>query len=59
MNEIVLVKLGGSLLTDKRGEASPRLGVIERLAADLSGLVQRLEQELARIRGETPIRSMN
>ena len=29
--------------------------VIERLAADLSGLVKRLETELARIRGETPI----
>ena len=29
--------------------------VIERLAVDLSGLVQRLEAELARIRGETPI----
>lgn len=34
--ELVLIKLGGSLITDKRGSASPRRDVIARLAAEIA-----------------------
>ncbi len=36
MPDVVLVKLGGSLLTDKRGEGVARRGVIERLAGEIA-----------------------
>jgi isopentenyl phosphate kinase len=35
VTDLVLIKLGGSLITDKRRPATPRLGVIERLADEL------------------------
>lgn len=35
-DELVLVKLGGSLITDKTREASPRLDVIDRMAAEIA-----------------------
>lgn len=34
MNDLVFVKLGGSLITDKRAEATPRRDVIARLARE-------------------------
>ncbi len=34
--ELALVKLGGSLITDKTREASPRLDVIDRMAAEIA-----------------------
>jgi isopentenyl phosphate kinase len=36
MPDLVLLKLGGSLLTDKRQEATPRLDVIERVAREIA-----------------------
>jgi isopentenyl phosphate kinase len=38
--EIVLVKLGGSLITDKRREETPRSSVIERLALEMRELAE-------------------
>lgn len=35
-SSIVYLKLGGSLITDKRRPETPRLGVIEQLAADIA-----------------------
>lgn len=35
-DEIVLVKLGGSLLTDKRGKEKPRREIIARVAAEIA-----------------------
>ena len=36
MRDVVLLKLGGSLITDKTGEESPRREVIGRLAAEIA-----------------------
>ncbi len=45
--DTVFVKLGGSLITDKRREATPRRRVLRRLAADLrSALDQRPEMRI-------------
>ena len=38
MPEAVLIKLGGSLITEKSREETPRLEVIQRLAAEIAGL---------------------
>jgi isopentenyl phosphate kinase len=35
-SDLLMVKLGGSLITDKRGEAKARVDVIERLAGELA-----------------------
>jgi isopentenyl phosphate kinase len=40
MAEIILIKLGGSLITDKRREETPRNSVIERLALEIRGLAE-------------------
>ena len=40
--ELYAVKLGGSILTDKRRPFSLRLGVVERLADELSGAADRV-----------------
>jgi isopentenyl phosphate kinase len=40
--ELVLVKLGGSLITDKRGDAVARHDVIERLAAEVAAARRQL-----------------
>lgn len=42
-SELVAVKLGGSLVTDKRGEAAARTEVIERLAVEIAAARPRLE----------------
>ncbi len=34
--DLVMVKLGGSLITDKRGDCAPRLEIIERLAGEIA-----------------------
>ncbi len=36
VNQVVVVKLGGSLITDKRGDAVARVDVIERLAGEIA-----------------------
>lgn len=46
MTELVLVKLGGSLLTDKRGEASARHEVIERLSEEIADARQTMSEGL-------------
>ena len=43
--DLVLVKLGGSLITDKRGEAAVRADVVDRLAAEIAAARPRLEWE--------------
>ncbi len=43
--DLVLVKLGGSLITDKRGEAAARTDVVERLAAEIAEARPRLEKQ--------------
>lgn len=40
MNELVFLKLGGSLITDKRRPYTPRLGVIQRLADEIRQALQ-------------------
>jgi isopentenyl phosphate kinase len=40
MTEIILIKLGGSLITDKRREETPRNSVIERLALEMRRLAE-------------------
>ncbi len=42
-NDIIFLKLGGSLITDKAGEEALRLDVLERIAG-----------EIAQARGENP-----
>jgi len=44
LNELVLLKLGGSLITDKTQEQTPHLGVIRRLAQEIG---QALEERPA------------
>lgn len=39
MSELVLLKLGGSVITDKTSPSTPRLEVIERLAAEINTAV--------------------
>ncbi len=47
MSELVFVKLGGSLITDKRRRATPRRAVLQRLAADVrAALEQRPDLQL-------------
>lgn len=43
--ELVLVKLGGSLITDKRGRSAVRTDVLERLAAEIAEARPRLAQQ--------------
>jgi len=44
MGEMVFVKLGGSLITDKRRSETPRPAVIQRLAQEVqAALAQRPE----------------
>ncbi len=45
MKDLTLIKLGGSLITDKRGEASSRDAVIERLAGELADALQQETQQ--------------
>lgn len=52
VQELVFVKLGGSLITDKRGRAAARADVLERLAAEIAEAQQTLaEQEVAIVLG--------
>ena len=46
MKELVLAKLGGSLITDKRGEAQARPEVIERLAAEVAEALPWMKERL-------------
>ena len=46
MTDVVLVKLGGSLITDKRRESHARLEVIERLAAEIAASRRRMPERL-------------
>ncbi len=46
MADLVLVKLGGSLITDKRGDCVPRLDVIRRLARELAAALPRMKERL-------------
>ncbi len=46
MPDLVLVKLGGSLITDKRGDCVPRLEVIERLAREIAAARPRMRQQI-------------
>jgi isopentenyl phosphate kinase len=46
MTDVVLVKLGGSLITDKRRESHARLDVIERLAAEVAAALPRMPERL-------------
>lgn len=46
MGDAVLVKLGGSLITDKRRPDAARSAVIERLAAEVAGVRDRLQDAL-------------
>lgn len=46
VTEIVLVKLGGSLITDKSGESHAHLEVIERLAEEIASVRERLPERL-------------
>ncbi len=46
MADLVLVKLGGSLITDKRGECAARLEVIERLAREIAAAWPRLGERV-------------
>jgi len=47
MPEAILIKLGGSLITEKSREETPRLAVIQRLAAEIATLAaERPEQSL-------------
>lgn len=39
-NELVLVKLGGSVITDKSQAETPRLEVIDRLAGEVAGVLR-------------------
>lgn len=48
--ELVFLKLGGSLITDKRQPETPRLDVIERLAAEIAE-VQRARPDLRLVIG--------
>jgi isopentenyl phosphate kinase len=43
---ITLVKLGGSLITDKRREATPRLGVLAQLAREIAEVRPRMTEQL-------------
>ncbi len=46
MTDVVLVKLGGSLITDKRGDGVARLEVIERLAREIAAAWPRMRERL-------------
>ncbi len=46
MTELVIVKLGGSLITDKRRDAHPRTRVIRRLAREIAGAGGHLGEKL-------------
>ncbi len=46
MTDVVLVKLGGSLITDKRGDCTPRLPVIERLAREIAAAQPRMRERI-------------
>ncbi len=44
--DLVLVKLGGSLITDKRGDCTPRLEIIERLAREIAAARPRMQERI-------------
>ena len=46
MTDLVMVKLGGSLITDKRGESAARHDVIERLAKEIAAALPRMREKL-------------
>lgn len=46
MTELVMVKLGGSLITDKRGDCAARPEVIERLAREIAAARPRMRERL-------------
>ena len=46
MTDVVLVKLGGSLITDKRGDGVARIEVIERLAREIAAAWPRMRERL-------------
>ncbi len=46
MKDLVLVKLGGSLITDKRGDCAARPEVIERLAREIAAAWPRMRERL-------------
>ncbi len=46
MKDVVLVKLGGSLITDKQGDCAPRLEVIDRLASEIAAAWPRMKEQL-------------
>ncbi|MEM7356662.1 MAG: uridylate kinase, partial [Acidobacteriota bacterium] len=41
-----MIKLGGSLITDKRGEAAPRTEVLERLAREIAAARPQMQENL-------------
>ncbi len=46
MTDLVMVKLGGSLITDKRGESAAREDVIERLGREIAAALPRMWEKL-------------
>ncbi len=46
MTDLVLVKLGGSLITDKRGDCAARPEVIERLAREIAAARPRMRERV-------------
>ncbi len=46
MTDVVMVKLGGSLITDKRGEASPRTDVMARLGSEIAAALPKMADKL-------------
>ena len=51
MSELVLLKLGGSLITDKMQPNTPRLDVIERLAGEIKTAIDARQDDLILIIG--------
>ena len=46
MTDVVLVKLGGSLITDKSGDCNPRVEVIDRLASEIAAAQPKMSERL-------------
>ncbi len=44
MTDLVMIKLGGSLITDKRVEAAVRVGVLARLSREIAEAAPRMEE---------------
>ena len=51
MSELVLLKLGGSLITDKTQPNTPRLDMIERLAGEIKAAIDMRKDDLILIIG--------